>query len=308
MDIRPIIILAEPIEDSSRDWLANRVDLVEAAPGEPAFLEALPLASGMVIRTGTIVDESMLSAAPRLQAVARAGVGLDNIDQAACARHEVAVLHTPGANTQAVVEYVMTLVMDSLRPREVLSEAIDVDSWNELRSSARTHKQMSEYRFGILGFGRIGQRVAEVASAVGFSTCYTDLLDIAVSKRHGARPLQLEELLSNSDILSIHVDGRASNRGLLGASRLRLLPKGALLVNTARGFVIDEQALVHRLEEDLDFQAILDVHEHEPIPSSCPLLGLPNVTLLPHTAARTTQALSNMSRVVEDLVGHLDGR
>jgi phosphoglycerate dehydrogenase-like enzyme len=305
MSTRPLVILTEPIDVVSRDWLAARVDLVEASPGADAFAQALPDAAGLVVRTATEVNEVMLARATNLQAVARAGVGLDNIDQDACRSRGITVLHTPDANTQSVAEYVMTLVLDALRPRDVLLDAVSQDIWDQLRSAARGCRQMNECRFGILGFGRIGRRVAKMASAIGFELSYTDVLTIDPAHRHGAAPVSLAELLSTSDVLSIHVDGRASNHGLLTAELISLLPDDALLVNTSRGFVMDSHALSDQLRSTPTFQAILDVHEHEPIPDDYPLLGLSNATLLPHNAARTTTALKNMSRVVENLARHL---
>jgi D-3-phosphoglycerate dehydrogenase len=305
MSTRPLVILTEPIDVVSRDWLAARVDLVEASPGADAFAQALPDAAGLVVRTATEVNEVMLARATNLQAVARAGVGLDNIDQDACRSRGITVLHTPDANTQSVAEYVMTLVLDALRPRDVLLDAVSQDIWDQLRSAARGCRQMNECRFGILGFGRIGRRVAKMASAIGFELSYTDVLTIDPAHRHGAVPVSLAELLSTSDVLSIHVDGRASNHGLLTAELISLLPDDALLVNTSRGFVMDSHALSDQLRSTPTFQAILDVHEHEPIPDDYPLLGLSNATLLPHNAARTTTALKNMSRVVENLARHL---
>jgi phosphoglycerate dehydrogenase-like enzyme len=301
----PLILVTEPIMADSLQWLSERAAVVETSPGEAEFNRLLPDAVAMVVRTSTIVDAAMLDAASSLQAVARAGVGLDNIDQDACRDRGIEVIHTPDANTQAVVEYVTTIVLDALRPRQPLIGGVDRDEWNAMRSADRAHRQMSECRFGVLGFGRIGSRVAEVASTLGFSIAYTDLREIPESDRHGATALPLEELLSTSDVLTIHVDGRPSNHDLIGARELARLPDHALLVNTSRGVVIETKALADRLRATPTFRAVLDVHDVEPVPDGHPLLGLPNAMLYPHVAARTTSALSNMSRVVEPLARHL---
>ena len=302
----PLILVTEPLMQDSLRWLAERARVVEAAPGDALFSQTLSEADAMVVRTATIVDAAMLDAAPSLRAVARAGVGLDNIDQDACSQRGIAVLHTPDANTQAVVEYVMTIVLDALRPRDPITGNLDSIEWNTRRSADRAHRQMSECRFGILGFGRIGRRVAQVAATIGFSTAYVDLLEIPESQRHGAVPTDLEDLLSTSDVLSIHVDGRHSNRNLLGAPELARLPDHGLLVNTSRGFVIETDALASRLRSTPTLRALLDVHEVEPIPSGHPLLELSNATLFPHVASRTTTALDNMSGVVNVLAQHLE--
>ncbi|MCH2149355.1 MAG: hypothetical protein MK095_07965 [Phycisphaerales bacterium] len=301
----PLILVTEPILCDSLQWLSERATVVETAPGDAEFNRLLPNAVALVVRTSTIVDAAMLDAASSLHAVARAGVGLDNIDQEACRERGIEVIHTPDANTQAVVEYVTTIVLDALRPREPLTGGVDRDGWDAIRSADRAYRQMSECRFGVLGFGRIGSRVAEVAAAIGFSTAYTDLRVIPESARHHAIALSLDELLSTSDVLSIHVDGRPSNRDLLGSRELALLPDHALLVNTSRGIIIETNALADRLRATPTFRAVLDVHDREPVPAGHPLLGLPNATLYPHVAARTTSALTNMSQVVEPLARHL---
>lgn len=302
---QPIVILAEPIEEAPRAWLAERVDLRALAPGDPGFNEALAVAHGIVVRTATRVDAGMLDAAPCLQAVARAGVGLDGIDQQACRERGIAVLNTPDANTQAVVEFVIASVTHALRPRDQVEEALDRQQWQAMRASDRASVQMDQMVFGVLGFGRIGSRVAEVASTIGFKVLYHDLLEIPAAGRGKASPVELETLLSDSDVLSLHVDGRASNRHLLDAGRLDLLRDTVLLVNASRGFVIDEDALASRLRTTSSMHAILDVHDREPIPGDSPMLGLPNATLHPHIAARTRTGLANMGWVVRDLLEHV---
>ncbi len=302
---RPLVILAEPIEAEAESWLGSRVQLVSCSPGDDEFANQLSQAVGMVVRTSTQVDETMLSSAPNLRVVARAGVGLDNIDVEACRARNIEVLSTPEANTQAVVEYVIAIITNELRPRIPVTEAVDLETWSALRSGTHAARQMDTLCLGILGFGRIGSRVGRIARAIGFETIYTDLVDIPESARHGARPVGIEELLSASDVLSIHVDGRDANRGLLGSEELAFLKKDALLVNTSRGFVIDTSALLESLMAFPAMHAVLDVHEEEPILSTYPLLGLSNATLLPHVGARTRKALADMSSVVKDLARHL---
>jgi len=302
---RPIVILAEPIEEAPRAWLADRVDLRELAPGDAGFDQALAVAHGIVIRTATRVDVDLLDAAPCLLAVARAGVGLDGIDQSACRERGIAVLNTPDANTQAVVEFVIASVTHALRPRDQVEEPLDRQQWQAMRASDRASIQMDQLTFGVLGFGRIGSRVGEVASAIGFRVLFHDLLDIPASRHGDAAPVGLEALLGESDVLSIHVDGRASNRHLLDSRRLELLRESVLLVNASRGFVIDEEALAAHLRATPSMHVILDVHDTEPIPPGSPMLGLPNATLHPHIAARTRTGLLNMGWVVRDLLEHV---
>ena len=160
---------------------------------------------------------------------------------------------------------------------------------------------------GILGFGRIGRRVAEVAAALGMQVLYNDLLEIPQSQRHGAEPVALEDLLGQSDILSIHIDGRPSNHDFLNATRFTLMKQNAVLFNTSRGFVLNEADLAVWLKAHPAGQAALDVHAQEPFEADAPLLLIPNARLMPHLASRTRTALANMSWVVKDVLRVLQG-
>jgi phosphoglycerate dehydrogenase-like enzyme len=301
MPDRPLVIQTEHLSPAAAAWLRERADLVEAAPGSTEWAAAAPRAAGLVVRTYTTVDEALLAQLPALRAVGRAGVGLDNVDQAACARRGVRVFNTPDANTQAVVEYVTCLVCDALRPRLFLDAPVSRARWDELRAEVVGHRQMSELRMGILGLGRIGRRVAQVARAIGFEVVYHDVAEIAPADRHGASPCGAEELFGISDVITVHVDGRASNRAFVGPWLLERMRPEAVFINTSRGFVVDHAALARTLRANPGMQAILDVHEPEPVTADNPLLGLPNAHLAPHLASRTDAAMEAMSWVVRDV-------
>ncbi|MFM8640232.1 MAG: NAD(P)-dependent oxidoreductase [Planctomycetota bacterium] len=301
MTTRPIVIQTEHLSEAAAGWLAERADLVVAAPGTPAFDDAAPVAQGLVIRTYTAVDEALLARLPALRAVGRAGVGLDNVDTQACARRGVRVFNTPDANTQAVVEYVTCLVCDALRPRAFLDAAVSRARWDELRAEVVAHRQMSELRLGILGLGRIGRRVAQVMRAIGFDAVFNDSAAIPQEHWNGARPVGVEELFESSDVISVHVDGRASNRGFVSAALIARMRADAVFINTSRGFVVDHRALAGALRANPGMLALLDVHDPEPVAADNPLLGLANAHLAPHLASRTDAAMEAMSWVVRDV-------
>jgi phosphoglycerate dehydrogenase-like enzyme len=255
----------------------------------------------LVVRTYTQVNDALLARLPALRAVGRAGVGLDNIDEEACARRGVRVFNTPDANTQAVVEYVTCLVCDALRPRLFLDAPVSKARWNEIREEVVAHRQMNELRMGILGFGRVGRRVADVARAIGFDVVFHDVLNVQESERRGARSVSAAELFATSDVVTVHIDGRASNQGFVNAALINAMKPDALFINTSRGFVVDHVALAAHLQRCPGAQAILDVHEPEPIDASNPLLGIPNAHLAPHLASRTDAAMDAMSWVVRDV-------
>jgi phosphoglycerate dehydrogenase-like enzyme len=302
------VAVTEPLTPDSLQWLRERVSVTEAAPGEPAFEAVAGSLEGIVVRTLTRVDRALLSRMPRLRVVARAGVGLDNIDLPACRELGIAVVHTPDANTQAVVEYVLCLLCDALRPRLFLERPVDTQAWERIRTEVCGERQMDELTLGILGFGRIGSRVAQVARAIGFRVLYNDLLTFAPSMRHGAEPVSAEDLFARSDVITLHIDGRPDNRRFVNASLIKHMRPQALLLNTCRGFVLDHEALADFLRMNPGAQALLDVHEPEPFPADHPLLGMRNAHLAPHLASRTRSAMDRMSWVVRDAVAVLEGR
>lgn len=295
------VIQTEHLSPAAAKWLADRAELVVADTESQAFAEAAPRAAALVVRTYTQVNDALLARLPALRAVGRAGVGLDNIDQDACARRGIRVFNTPDANTQAVVEYVTCLVCDALRPRLFLDAPVSKARWNEIREEVVAHRQMNELRMGVLGFGRVGRRVTDVARAIGFDVVFHDVLQVPESEWRGARPVSAAELFATSDVVTVHIDGRASNRGFVGAMLIDAMKPDALFINTSRGFVIDHAALATHLRACPAAQAILDVHEPEPIDAHNPLLGLPNAHLAPHLASRTDAAMEAMSWVVRDV-------
>jgi phosphoglycerate dehydrogenase-like enzyme len=302
------VAVTEPLTEECLRWLRERVSVTEAAPGDPAFEAMADSLEGLVVRTLTRVDRTLLQRLPRLRVVARAGVGLDNIDLPACRERGIEVVHTPDANTQAVVEYVLCLLCDALRPRLFLERPVDTQAWERTRAEVCGERQMDELTLGILGFGRIGSRVAQVARAIGFRVLYNDLLTLAPPMRHGAEPVSAEDLFARSDVITLHIDGRPGNRRFVNASLIKHMRPEALLLNTCRGFVLDHEALADFLRVNPGAQALLDVHEPEPFTADHPLLGMRNAHLAPHLASRTRSAMDRMSWVVRDAVAVLEGR
>lgn len=299
--MRAVAIQTEELDDAASSWLAERVDLTRCAPDEPGFADLLAIADALVVRTYTIVNDAMLDRAPKLRVVGRAGVGLDNIDLDVCERRGVRVVHTPDANTQAVVELVAAFTLDALRPRLFLDKALPLSEWKRVRNDLIAPKQLGDLTVGVLGFGRIGKGVARVFESFGSRVLYHDIADVSPVGRLGAEPVSRDELFRLADILTIHVDERHENRDLITSSALGLMKPDAILINTSRGFVVNTRDLASWLQANPGAQAILDVHEPEPFTSDHPLLGLPNAHLSPHIGAATARAKRNMSWVVKDV-------
>lgn len=312
-DALPKVVLTEHLDEEPAAWLGERVRLVRQAhePRE-ALLAALAEVRGLVVRTYTIVDRELLAAAPKLAVVGRAGVGLDNIDLDACHAAGVRVVYTPDANTQAVVEYVFGLMLDALRPRFYFDAAMSGEAFHDARKRF-VGAQLDQLTLGILGMGRIGRRVAEVARALGIRVIANDLLspaELGLAGEGDATFVDKSTLFVTSDILTIHVDGRPENRAMIDAAALAQLKPSCLLINAARGMLIDNAAMAAWAArvEGSGGMAVLDVHDPEPPRDDYELLGMPNVKLLPHLASRTPQAMANMSWVVRDVVAVLEGR
>jgi phosphoglycerate dehydrogenase-like enzyme len=310
---KPTVVLTEHLDDEAADWLAERTNLVRVGHEDAAALKAaLADAQGLVVRTYTRVDAKLLKMAPRLKVAGRAGVGLDNFDLEACEKRGVRVVYTPDANTQAVVEYVWALILDARRPRKYMESYAAPPLFHDHRKKY-VGPQLNEMVLGIVGMGRIGRRIAEVARAFGIRTLYNDVLTRSELKLPDSEPSEFVDkatLWRESDIVTVHVDGRKENRNMIGAAVLKQLKPGALLINTSRGMVIEPAALAGwaKRVESKGGVAVLDVHEPEPPPDDHPLWGIPNVRLLPHLASRTHRAMSNMSWVVRDVVRVLEGK
>jgi len=295
-------MVTEPIDCEAVEWLEQRAEVMQVPADHVDFKSSIESTEGLIVRTYTLVDQAMIDAAPGLKVVGRAGVGVDNIDVSACQARGIAVVNTPDANRQAVVEYVLSIMLHLARPLpRSVCDPLDSEAWAQRRRLAMAARQLNEEVIGVLGCGRIGSRVAQVLTALGCSVQYHDLRDIDPADRCEAEPVDLDVLLQTSTVLTVHIDGRPENHGFLDSDRLALLHSEATLINTSRGFVLDEPALARSLEASSHRRAILDVHASEPIQASSPLLGHPQAMLLPHAASRTLAAQRAMSWVVRDV-------
>jgi D-3-phosphoglycerate dehydrogenase / 2-oxoglutarate reductase len=248
------------------------------------------------------VDGSALEAAPRLRVVARYGAGVDNVDLQAAARRGVAVTNTPGANAGAVAEWTLLLMLAMCRPLMAADRAVREGRWPVLRG-----RELSARTVGLLGLGRVGERVAAGVAGLGGHVLAHD--PYLPAPPVGVELVELDELARRSEVLSLHAPLTCATRGVVGADLLSSLPPGAVLVNTARGELIDEAALLAALETGPLAAAALDVLAEEPPPADHPLLGRDDVLITPHAAPHTAEATEAMARAaVDDLLAVLEGR
>lgn len=234
------------------------------------------------------VDGPLLDALPRCRVVGRYGVGLDNIDLDAAAERAVEVVNVPDFCVDEVADHALALALAGTRRVAQLDREWRADpegyarGWSDRFDTLATVERSSQQRFGILGFGRTGQALAQRAAACGFEVVAHDPL-VAVPTAHAA-PVERDELLATSDVVSLHLPLTPETHGTIDERALALMKPGVTIVNTARGALIDERALVDGLRAGRPGHAALDVFRDEPLPADHPLFSLSNVTLTPHIA------------------------
>lgn len=259
----------------------------------------------LLIRSGTTVTPELIEKMPKLKIVARAGVGVDNVDIDAATKKGIVVVNAPDGNTISTAEHTFSMICALLRKIPQANASIKSGKWD------RKSFQGSELRgknLGIVGFGRIGSQIAKRAKAFEMSLFVFDpFLTKARAEKLGVTPATLDEVLEQADIITVHTPLTKETKGLLGMKNLAKTKKGVFIINCARGGIIDEEALAHYLENGHVAGAALDVFEEEPATEN-PLLKFDNVIATPHIAASTVEAqLSVASIVSEEVIRFLNG-
>jgi D-3-phosphoglycerate dehydrogenase / 2-oxoglutarate reductase len=256
------------------------------------------------IRGRTRFTEDVLRDCPKLRLISIWGTGTDNVDLNAAAARGITVTNTPGANAVAVAEHTLALMLAVAKQLVPADQAIRQGGWPR-----NLVPQIRGKRLGIIGTGLIGGEVAAMGRGLGMEVvAWTFHPDGGLAARLGFRFVELEELLRTSDILSIHLRATPETQHFLSRERLGLLKPGAILVNTARGALVDEGALVECLREKKLAGAGLDVFAREPLPPGHPLLTLPNVLLTPHAAGMTPEVIQiGLGMAVENIENFLTG-
>lgn len=268
-----------------------------------ALLDALAGADALIVRNRTQVDAALLERAPALRVVGRLGVGLDNIDVAACRDRGIRVIPASGANARSVAEYVVTTAALLLRGAYLGSAEVAGGKWPRARLSEG--REALGKTLGLIGFGDIGRQAAALAQAFGMRVVAHDPMlapDDPVWAATGVEGTTLDALLAQSDAVSLHVPLVAATRHLMNAQRIGAMKRGAVLINTARGGVVDEGALAGALLEGHLGGAALDVFEAEPLPADSVLADVPNLVLTPHIGGVTREANARVSMMIAEQV------
>ncbi len=307
------IVICEFMDGAAVESLATRFD-VTYDPGlvgrRGALRLALADADGLIVRNRTQVDAELLASAPVLSVVGRLGVGLDNIAVDICAARAIEVIPALGANALAVGEYVLGTAMLLLRSAYRATEEVAAGQWP--RDRLGDGREIGGKTLGLIGFGEIGRVTAKLARALGMRVIAFDSQipeSASVWKDEEVAPHALDYVMANADVVSLHVPLNQGTRNLVNAERLAKMKHDAVIINTARGGILDEAAVAAALIAGTLGGAALDVFDDEPLPPGSTLAGCPNLILTPHIAGVTRESNVRVSMLIADKVAaHLAAR
>ncbi|MBF6173704.1 phosphoglycerate dehydrogenase [Nocardia blacklockiae] len=285
---RPVVLIADKLAQSTVDALGDGVEVRWVdGPNRPELLAAVPEADALLVRSATTVDAEVLEAGKNLKIVARAGVGLDNVDVPAATERGVMVVNAPTSNIHTAAEHAVTLLLAAARQIPAADATLREHTWKRSKFNG---VEIFGKTVGVVGLGRIGQLFA--ARLAAFETkiiAYDPYVSPARAAQLGIELVSLDELLQRADLISVHLPKTPETKGLLSQEKLALTKPGVIIVNAARGGLIDEQALADAITSGHVRAAGIDVYETEPCTDS-PLFELPQVVVTPHLGASTSEA------------------
>src|SRR5262245_4482288 len=299
----PRVLICDKLEAAGLDLLDRAGLEVDNRPGltGAALQEALQAADGAIVRSGTRIAAELLENPGKLRAIARAGVGVDNIDVAAATRKGIVVMNTPGGNTVSAAEHTIALLLSMARHVPAADATMKSGKWDRAKFVGT---QVAGKILGVIGLGRIGREVARRAAGLDMKVIGFDpLLSPDRAAQLGIEAVAgLDQLLPQCDFITVHVPLTDSTKAMIGAREFKLLKAGCRLLNVARGGVIDETALADALKAGSVAGAAIDVFSAEPPPGDLPLLKAPNVVLTPHLGASTVEAQESVAREAAQLL------
>ncbi len=269
----------------------------------PRLLGQGATADALIVRNRTQVRGELLAVLGRCRVVGRLGVGLDNIDVAGCEEKGIQVVPATGANALSVAEYVVATAIVLLRGAYLSTAEVAAGKWPRQRLGEG--REAAGKTLGLVGFGAIGQLTARLARSLGFNVIGFDAMldaDHPAYASTGARCAGLEEVITTADVVSLHVPLVDSTRGMFDAARIDSMKPGAVLINTARGGIVDEAALAAALRKGHLGGAAIDVFAAEPLPRSAHFEGCPNLILTPHIAGVSADSNARVSALIAERV------
>ncbi len=301
-------LLPAPVMAAIRERFALVQEPLDAPPAPPALQSALSQSVAAIVTLTDRIDADVLTTAPRLQIVANYAVGYNNIDVEAARQRGIVVTNTPDVLTDATADLTWALILGAARRLIEGDRLVRSGHWTGWTPTQLLGASVAGRSLGVIGMGRIGQAVARRAAGFGMSVIYYSRTQIDSREAAAWKPLALPAVLAESDILTIHVPLTSTTRHLIGAHELAQMRRSAILINTARGPIVDESALAAALRNGAIAGAGLDVFEHEPhVHPELPTL--PQVVLLPHLGSATMDARVEMGMMcVNNIEAVLSGR
>ena len=300
------IVITEFIDERALPALRAKHDVLYDAKlvdDSPRLLKEAAGADAIIVRNRTQVRGELLAALTQCRVVGRLGVGLDNIDVPACEARGMKVIPATGANALSVAEYVIGSAMLLLRGAYQSTAAVAAGQWP--RNALSNGRETAGKTLGLIGFGSIGQITAKLARGLGLSVIAYDAMmdrDHPAFAAHGVQPAGLDELITNADVISLHVPLVDSTRNLFDARRIASMKRGAVLINSARGGIIDEAALAAALKSGALGGAAIDVFDKEPLPAAEHFIDCPNLLLTPHIAGVSAESNERVSFLIAEKV------
>lgn len=306
------VIVTEPVNKMGVEYLKERnVNVIELPPGstEETLAARIGEADGLITRGSIKITRELMESNPRLKVVGVHGIGYDHVDIQAAKEFGKVVCNTPDALTVTVAEMAMALTLALLRNIVSSDKAVRNDQWSR-KYSDLIGAELAGKKVGIIGLGRIGLATARRMQAFEAEVSYwSRTRKPEAEKQYGLKWLELDDLLQECDIISLHIPATQETRHLIGAMQLEKMKNGAYIVNTARGRVIDEEALINALKSGKIRAAALDVFEKEPLPTGSPLCGMDNVILTPHLGASNLEGMQRMAvQVAEGVLRAIQGQ
>ncbi len=307
------IAVTRRIPDAGLALLAEAAEVVvwpkSLPPNREELIGLTAGADGLLTLLTERVDGELLDAVPTVRAVSNMAVGYDNIDVEAATTRGVVVCITPDVLTETTADFTFALLLAVARRVKPAADAVLRGEWKTWEPLGFLGQDVYGSTLGIIGMGRIGQAVARRARGFAMTILYTDQAPRPeIENEVGARFVGIDQLLRESDVVSLHVPLTRETRKMIGAEQLRMMKRSAILINTARGGVIDTEALADALESGTIWAAGLDVTDPEPLPADHRLLRLPNVLVTPHIASASEVTRTRMARLAaENLLAALRG-
>ena len=260
---------------------------VKTGLSEEEIIKIIPEYDGMVVRSATKVTKNIILAAKKLKVIARAGAGVDNIDVPAAKENNMLVMNTPGGNTNATAEHALALIMSALRKIPYANDTTHKGKWEKKNIKG---SELSKKTLGIVGFGNVGARLSNLVKGFGVNILVSSKsLESRKKDFPHVKNVSFDELISTSDIISFHCKAPSDGKPLISKEHYKKMKPTAVIINTARGNIVDENDLNAALNENLIAGAALDVYSKEPAKENI-LFNNPKAILTPHVAASTTEA------------------